>query len=106
MLRAPGRRGTRIWYTLAADVYSTGMLLRAIATSEPPYEGMRTVDVLHAVTAGRTPPPLPASCPRDWDELVRLCLRHEPQRRPTIQTVLRMLDDCRLAGATPSARSV
>ena len=93
VLRAPGHRA-RISYLLAADVYSTGMLLQVIASRRPPYDGMRLSDVLRAVAEGGESFALPDGCPHEWQELVRRCLQRDPQHRPAIGEVLQVL--CRL----------
>ena len=90
VLRAPGHRA-RISYLLAADVYSTGMLLQVIASRRPPYDGMRLSDVLRAVAEGGESFALPDGCPHEWQELVRRCLQRDPQHRPAIGEVLQVL---------------
>ena len=36
---------------------------------------------------------MPEGCPLEWQRIVRLCLQHDPRRRPAIQEVLRTLVD-------------
>ncbi|AGZ41784.1 putative serine/threonine protein kinase [Actinoplanes friuliensis DSM 7358] len=86
----------------ATDVYGLGVLLYEMVTGDPPYP----VDTWEELDAARTAPPrsLPAELPVAFRELVELCLREEPDRRPTAAHVSRELAALTPPAAPPAPR--
>jgi hypothetical protein len=102
-------------YTLAADVYSVGLLLWAIGTCSFPFEQLeRPVDVFRAVKGGARPPlpdePAPADADagayeaccaesrQSWFGLVVDCWAQDAESRPSMEHVSAVLE------AIPSRR--
>ena len=106
----------RAEYTLAADVYSVGLLLWAVGTTSFPFDELhRTADIFRAVRAGARPPLpdepamqavssgglLPA-----WFGLVTHCWLHEAEERPTMEQVCAALESIHLEAGRVVAVSV
>ena len=82
--RQPARHATSSAYSLAADVYSMGMLLWAIGAREIPFAALgSTVAVIRCVKSGRRPPVIRGACPPLWQELIDRSTTHNPNERPS-----------------------
>jgi eukaryotic-like serine/threonine-protein kinase len=73
--------------TPAADVYGLGALLVFAATGHPPYEGDAWTSIAERVRDPRSAPDLHA-LPKGLTVLVSDMLAHQPDRRPTLATVM------------------
>uniref|UniRef100_A0A0G4HKC1 Protein kinase domain-containing protein n=1 Tax=Chromera velia CCMP2878 TaxID=1169474 RepID=A0A0G4HKC1_9ALVE len=108
--RWPGNAGTIGWMApemlraekagRAADVYSFGVLLWELYSRRLPFEQMNVADVKALVGYGPRRLPLPppsdprrhVECPQVVLDVMRRCLRSEPERRPTMEEVVRGLE--------------
>ena len=92
--------GGQAEYTLSADVYSTGLLLWAIAARRYPFaELQHTAELMRAVKSGVRPPRLPAErCPAGWADLCEMAWEDTPAYRPSIARVYEVLMAMRTDG--------
>ena len=69
--------------TIAADVYSLGVILFECLTGQRPFRGETTLEILRAVQETTTPRPsaLREGLPRDLEVITLRCLAKEPERR-------------------------
>ncbi|ETV67933.1 TKL protein kinase, variant [Aphanomyces astaci] len=90
-------RGDR--YTVAADVYSFGVLLGEFDSHQPPYHGVTTTDggpmlgvsIMMKVMQNQLQVQVSASCPRRIASLVKMCTQNDAKTRPTASEVLQSL---------------
>ncbi|RLO05367.1 hypothetical protein DYB28_002314 [Aphanomyces astaci] len=90
-------RGDR--YTVAADVYSFGVLLGEFDSHQPPYHGVTTTDggpmlgvsIMMKVMQNQLQVQVSASCPRRIASLVQMCTQNDAKTRPTASEVLQSL---------------
>ncbi|OQS07091.1 hypothetical protein THRCLA_00900 [Thraustotheca clavata] len=87
-------------YTVAADIYSLGMVLSEMDSHQIPYEevknpktGQPLVDtaIIGAVLHGTLRPQFSSSCPSVIRELAEQCLQQDPLDRPTSFQISAML---------------
>lgn len=77
-------------YTGAIDVYSYGMMLYEIATTERPFYhkgNWNEYALMEAVESGERPP-IPGGIPEEWAKLMQECWDGVPKARPTMEEVL------------------
>ncbi|OQR92151.1 protein kinase [Achlya hypogyna] len=93
------------YYTVAADMYSFGMVLSEFDAHHIPYQnvknaktGMPLVDtaIIGAVMNGVLRPTFSADCPPCILDIAHACLAHDPTDRPTAFQVAAMLRDLEL----------
>ncbi|EQC39272.1 serine/threonine protein kinase [Saprolegnia diclina VS20] len=82
--------------TIAANIYSLGILLVELSTLETPYieayhKGLSHIKILLAIEECHLTPALRDDCPDWYRELVALCLLSDPTQRPTARDVARAL---------------
>jgi len=72
-----------------SDIYAFGILLYELYSRKNPYEGEDYEEVLRLVQdpAVAKRPAVPSLCPRNVAALIKDCLRHNPQHRPTAKEV-------------------
>jgi len=88
-------RGRKI--TPATDVFALGATIYYLSTGESAFRADFADGVLYRVIHDE---PDYEACPQEVRELIRACLRKQPEERPTTQ---RIIDGCRAAGAGPEA---
>ncbi|OHS97103.1 hypothetical protein TRFO_09672 [Tritrichomonas foetus] len=76
-------------YSYSADVYSFGMLLYHIVTGCSPYLGYTAPELMNAVIHG-IKPQLPYDTPRNFVELIDICLAYDPLLRPNLEELVKM----------------
>ena len=86
-------RGRKV--TPATDVFALGATVYYLATGESAFQADFADGVLYRVMHDE---PDYEACPEQVRELIRACLRKEPEERPTTQ---RIIEGCRAAGAGP-----
>lgn len=74
----------------ASDIFSLGVLMWEVWTGCLAWEGANDVQVVFAVTSGRTLE-IPADVPRDLGKLMKSCLSFNPNNRPGIDEVVKEL---------------
>jgi serine/threonine protein kinase len=74
-------------YTMAADVYSFGIVMWEIVTRQLPFENYEfNYEVLDAVKRGERLP-LPSSCPSEMEILIKDCWKADPCERPLFDEI-------------------
>jgi serine/threonine kinase PknH len=87
-------RGRKV--TAATDVFALGATVYYLATGESAFQADFADGVLYRVLHDE---PDYEACPEQVRELIRACLRKEPEERPGTQ---RIIEGCRAAGAGPA----
>mmetsp|Transcript_32330 Transcript_32330/g.52228 ORF Transcript_32330/g.52228 Transcript_32330/m.52228 type:complete len:399 (+) Transcript_32330:152-1348(+) len=79
-------------YTLAADVYSFGIVLWELLTRLRPYGTLNAMEIGKRVVLERMRPDIPASSPSlTYTAVMKSCWDHDPTRRPQFTTAIAML---------------
>ena len=80
-------------FTIKSDIWSFGILMTEVITKGAmPYPGMTNAQVLKSVESGYRCPK-PEGCPDPLYVLMLECWRHEPEERPTFESLKFRLED-------------
>ncbi|RLN90429.1 hypothetical protein BBJ28_00004523 [Nothophytophthora sp. Chile5] len=87
-------------YTEKADIYAFGVLLSELDTGKAPYYDaissigvrLKPVQILNEVIHGTLRPSFSHECPRRIRVIGVGCCQHDPERRPTAQQLLELLE--------------
>lgn len=80
-------------FTIKSDVWSFGVLLTELVTyGRIPYPGMSNAEVLAQVERGYRMP-CPINCPSQLYQIMQDCWKHNPDDRPTFETLQWKLED-------------
>ena len=63
------------------DVWAVGAILYRVLAGRPPFPGSSELEILHALTSGMQPAPLPANVPAAIGDIAMRALRHDPAER-------------------------
>ncbi len=74
-----------------ADVYSFGIVVWELVTRKAPFAGRNFMGVTLEVLEGRRPT-VPADCPRAVAKLMTKCWHASPDKRPSMDRVVAILD--------------
>jgi serine/threonine protein kinase len=76
-------------YTVAADIYSIGMLMYELAAGHAPFQGIiQDVHLAFDICSGIRPT-IPNGVPQDYQAMMTQCWDAEIENRPTIRELLR-----------------
>ncbi|EAY15624.1 TKL family protein kinase [Trichomonas vaginalis G3] len=78
-------------YNEKADVYSYGILLWEILTSDFPFRGLSQVQVAMNVVGNAIRPVIPNVAPPKITKMIKLCWDQEASRRPSMEQVARAI---------------
>ena len=76
-------------YTLAADIYSLGIVFWEIAARQVVWGYDRDEDIMSKVSAGKRPV-IPADCDDKFGEMIQDCWHERPERRPSTEKLLKI----------------
>ncbi|XP_044485915.1 serine/threonine-protein kinase STY13-like isoform X1 [Mangifera indica] len=79
-------------YNRRCDVYSFGICLWEIYCCDMPYPDLSFADVSAAVVRQNLRPDIPRCCPNSLANVMRKCWDGNPERRPEMDEVVRMLE--------------
>ncbi|KAK9747721.1 hypothetical protein RND81_02G011400 [Saponaria officinalis] len=79
-------------YNRKCDVYSFGICLWEIYCCDMPYPDLSFADVSYAVVRQNLRPEVPRCCPAAVASIMRKCWDGNPEKRPNMEEVVRMLE--------------
>eukprot|EP00883_Tetradesmus_obliquus_P005433 jgi/Sobl393_1/1585/SZX64196.1 len=78
--------------TTATDVYSFGLMMWELFTSQRVFEeGLSIGQIFYMIAYQNWRPTVPANCPPGYAELMTACWHQDPEQRPTVPVLLRSL---------------
>lgn len=77
-------------YSQKNDVYSYGIIVHEILTNSIPFEERNIFQIMIYVSQGKQPL-INKDIPASYANLIKRCLAHEPQERPTFDEILNLL---------------
>jgi len=79
-------------YSMSSDVYAYGMTSWELAAREFPYKDICNNNIIiNAVEKGQRED-MPDDCPNDFAKLIMACWSQEPNKRPTMDMVIKELE--------------
>jgi serine/threonine protein kinase len=78
-------------YAAPADVYPYGIILWELIARAHPFDEYKfdwTSDLEKAIRTTGLRPTIPADCPEDYAEFIRVCWDDDPQKRPSFKKIL------------------
>ena len=97
-----GKIGTPHWmapeilrgekYSRAADVYSFGVIMWEMLTSDIPFKGRSVSQITGMVGYHKEILKVPEQCNKNLRKLVNNCLIYEPERRPDFSHIVKYLE--------------
>nr|CAD7201353.1 unnamed protein product [Timema douglasi] len=84
-------------YSEKVDIWSYGVVLWELLTCETPYKNVGYSAVMYGVASNRLNLPIPWTCPKGFDLLMKQCWSVKPRNRPSFKHILIHLD---IASAT------
>ncbi|XVF32530.1 hypothetical protein REPUB_Repub17cG0090500 [Reevesia pubescens] len=79
-------------YNRKCDVYSFGICLWEIYCCDMPYADLSFAEVSSAVVRQNLRPEIPRCCPSSFASIMRKCWDAQPERRPDMDEVVRLLE--------------
>ncbi|KAI6298101.1 G2-specific protein kinase nim-1 [Pyricularia oryzae] len=76
-------------YTLKSDIWSLGCIIYELCTREPPFNAKTHVQLVQRIREGKISP-IPKHYSPDLMEVIKECLRVNPERRPDTATLLHL----------------
>eukprot|EP00741_Cyanophora_paradoxa_P013645 tig00020704_g13174.t1 len=79
-------------YGEKADVFSFGICLWEVVSRDLPYAGLNALQIAYGVVEKNLRPPIPASCPPKFAELIKACWDGKPEARPSFADIIAKLE--------------
>ncbi|KAK8871015.1 hypothetical protein M9Y10_008928 [Tritrichomonas musculus] len=83
-------------YTLKVDVYAYGIVLWEITTSQLPYLGMESHEIIRQVVANNLRPDITDGMPSELSDLMKRCWDADPDNRPTFDEIVKLFKTNRI----------
>jgi serine/threonine protein kinase len=82
-------------YSAAVDVYSFGVLIYEMVNHKAPWKNdkLTPVQLMMRVAINKQRPPIPETCDKDIEQLIRCCWDHDALKRPTAENIIMMFKD-------------
>ncbi|KAF6265892.1 hypothetical protein COO60DRAFT_768059 [Scenedesmus sp. NREL 46B-D3] len=78
--------------TTATDIYSFGLMMWELFTSQRVFEeGLSIGQIFYMIAYQNWRPTVPANCPPGYTQIMTACWHQDPEQRPTVQQLLRSL---------------
>eukprot|EP00051_Salpingoeca_urceolata_P000809 m.36260 g.36260 ORF g.36260 m.36260 type:complete len:926 (-) comp11002_c0_seq1:25-2802(-) len=84
-------------FSKGSDVWSYGVLLWELLTSQIPYHGIHVMTIAYSVGLTGSTLPIPSNCPAPFGALMEACWDPECRNRPTFSDLLLTLQNARSA---------
>ncbi|XP_062861202.1 mitogen-activated protein kinase kinase kinase 10 [Trichomycterus rosablanca] len=78
-------------FSKSSDVWSFGVLLWELLTSEVPYREIDALAVAYGVAVNKLTLPIPSTCPEAFAQLLEECWSPNPHSRPSFSCILQRL---------------
>jgi predicted Ser/Thr protein kinase len=88
---APELFKRRAKYDKKCDIYSYGMVLWEIASRKSPWSDAQNASIIIAWVKEGEQEDIPEKCPPSYAKLIKWCWEREPDKRPTIEESVEML---------------
>ena len=82
------------FYSELADVYSFALIMWEVWTQKPFYADIKfNAGIEYKVIHDRMRPVVPDDCPKLYRDLMEQCWQHDPQCRPSVPQIFKVLQD-------------
>jgi len=82
-------------YSSGVDIYSFGILIYEMVNQKAPWKNdkLTPVQLMMRVAINKQRPPIPETCDKELEQLIRCCWDQDPLKRPTAENIIMMFKD-------------